>query len=234
MFIGTAGWTIPAPYKAQFPAAGTHLQRYAAKMNAVEINSSFYRPHQAKTYARWADSVPDDFRFAVKLPRAITHEKRLQDCDDLSARFLAESDGLGKKRGALLVQLPPSLVFEEKRAAGFFKTLRRAEDSWTACEPRHPSWFTAQADATLIGWGIARVAADPPRGDSGGTPGGARPPAYYRWYGSPRTYYSSYDEPILSDLAASLQPNDWCIFDNTAAFAALGNALALDRLARAA
>src|SRR6201990_2091516 len=99
MYIGTAGWSIPASYAADFPDKGTHLERYAARMNAVEINSSFYRPHQRKTYERWAAGVPEDFRFSVKLPRSITQEKRLRNYDAPLSRFLEESAGLGGKLG---------------------------------------------------------------------------------------------------------------------------------------
>src|SRR5476651_1777851 len=105
--IGTAGWSIPAQYKDEFPGAGTHLERYGARLKAVEINSSFYRSHQRKTYERWATSVPEDFRFAVKLPRSITQNQRLKDCDDLLTRFVEGSAGLGAKLGVMLVQLPP-------------------------------------------------------------------------------------------------------------------------------
>ena len=75
--VGCAGWSVPRATWPEFPDAGTHLQRYAARFNAVEINSSFYRPHQTATYARWAASVPDPFRFSVKLPKTITHQQRL-------------------------------------------------------------------------------------------------------------------------------------------------------------
>ncbi len=63
---------------AAFPVHGSHLERYAAALNAVEINSSFYRPHRLATYERWAASVPEEFQFAVKIPKAITHEQRLK------------------------------------------------------------------------------------------------------------------------------------------------------------
>ena len=81
--VGCAGWSLPRVAWPEFPAAGTHLQRYAVHLNAVEINSSFYRPHQPATYARWAASVPESFRFSVKLPKTITHQQRLRDCDAL-------------------------------------------------------------------------------------------------------------------------------------------------------
>ena len=80
------------------------------RFNAVEINSSFYRPHQAGAYARWAASVPAGFRFSVKLPKAIAHEQSLRDCAPL---------------GCLLVQLPPSLAFDAPTAQGFLAALRQ-------------------------------------------------------------------------------------------------------------
>jgi len=230
MFIGTAGWSIPSQYIGSFPTDGSHLERYGAVLNAVEINSSFYRPHQRKTYERWAASVPKDFRFAIKVPRSITHDQRLADCEDLLARFLEEVGGLGKKLGVLLVQLPPRLIYDATSVAGFFRRLHKSK-ALLACEPRHPSWLTDKADAALSSLNVARVAADPPRGASDGMPGGWRGFAYWRLHGSPKIYYSDYSATKLKTVAAGLQKNDWCIFDNTAAFAALGNALTVGTLA---
>src|SRR5689334_1508643 len=95
--IGTAGWSIPKQHAAPFPSEGTHLERYSAIFNAVEINSSFYRPHRTATYERWAASVPEDFRFAVKVPKSVTHVRRLKDTDDLLNQFVSEVGGLGPK-----------------------------------------------------------------------------------------------------------------------------------------
>ena len=95
-FIGTAGWSIPALHSPSFAAVGSHLARYAAVMNAVEINSSFHRPHMPKTYERWRALVGPEFRFSVKLPKTITHELRLKGCKDLISRFFDESAGLGR------------------------------------------------------------------------------------------------------------------------------------------
>jgi uncharacterized protein YecE (DUF72 family) len=229
--IGTAGWSIPATYRSRFPDSGSQLEKYAARLTAVEINSSFYRPHRRTTYERWAASVPAGFRFAVKLPRAITQERGLQDYDDLLDRFLAEVGGLGDKLGVLLVQLPPKLAYDEAVAVAFFRDLIRAGIA-IACEPRHPSWFTPGADDTLRQLGVARVAADPPRAPCDGQPGGNRRLAYWRLHGSPRIYYSDYGEDALARLVGQLQESDWCIFDNTAAYHALGNALRLQDLTR--
>src|SRR4051794_26120937 len=97
--VGTAAWTIPAAHRAGFPEGASQLARYAGRFPAVEINSCFYRPHRPATYERWAASVPDAFRFAVKMPREITHERRLADAAGPLERFLAEAGALGDKLG---------------------------------------------------------------------------------------------------------------------------------------
>src|SRR4029078_10043559 len=88
--IATAAWSIPKEHAAPFPTTGSHLERYGAIFNAVEINSSFYRPHRRATYERWAASVPAEFRLAVKVPKAVTHERRLEDAGDRLDHFLSE------------------------------------------------------------------------------------------------------------------------------------------------
>lgn len=238
-FIGTAGWSLDSRYAARFPASGSHLQRYSRSLNAAEINSSFHRPHRASTYERWAASVPEDFRFSAKVPKAITHERRLAGCEDLLDAFVAESGGLGTKLGCLLVQLPPSLAFEETIIRGFFGALSRRTQAPVACEPRHASWFTEGADRALAELQVARVAADPPRAAGADEPGGSSRLVYYRLHGSPRMYYSDYGDEMLARLAARLASSArsglaaWCIFDNTMSAAATGNALALQDLLQA-
>ncbi|MFV3326810.1 DUF72 domain-containing protein [Pseudomonas sp. NY15372] len=165
LFIGCAGWSLSRAYAEAFAQVGSHLQRYAVRLGAVEINSAFYRPHKPQTYARWAASVPDHFRFSVKVPKTITHEQRLHACDALLEAFLEQSGQLGERLGCLLVQLPPSLQYDPHVARRFFEAVRR------------------------------------------------------RYAG----------QRLAAQLRASCEANvtTWCIFDNTAAGAALGNALAL-------
>jgi uncharacterized protein YecE (DUF72 family) len=231
--VGTAGWTIPGPDRARFAEVGSQLERYATRFAAVEINSSFHRPHRPTTYARWAASVPESLRFSVKLPRLITHELRLQGVDAALDAFLAEAGCLGGRLGCLLVQLPPSLELVEESATAFFQALRARAAVPLACEPRHPSWFSAAADDLLAGVGVARVAADPARVPAAAEPGGARVLCYVRLHGSPRMYYSSYSPEYLDALANTLEREAaagrevWCVFDNTAHGAATGNALDL-------
>jgi uncharacterized protein YecE (DUF72 family) len=231
--IGTAGWNVPSLYLDRVPRGGSHLERYARQLNAVEINSSFYRPHRRATYQRWAQSVPDEFRFSVKMPKAITHEAGLADCGAQLDRFVDEVTGLGEKLGVLLVQLPPKSAFKKRVAHGFFRDLHARIDTDVVLEPRHASWFAPGIDDWLAERGIARAAADPAPAAGADKPGGRKALAYYRWHGSPRIYYSDYDAAALASLQQRLKRGRardvWCIFDNTAAGAALGNALELKR-----
>jgi len=237
--IGCAGWALSSADKPTFPTAGSHLERYAQVFDAVEINSSFYRPHRPATYRRWAQSVPEHFRFAVKLARSITHAGRLQVPAAELSDFLDPVQELGEKLGPVLIQLPPSLAYSAAIALRFFTDFRRAYPGFACIEPRHASWFTADVDAVLREHAIARVAADPALQTEAALPGGDASLRYLRLHGSPRMYYSTYDTAFLHATAKRLQAfrqehaQAWCIFDNTAHGAAIPNALALrDLLAR--
>lgn len=232
--IGTAGWSVPRAVTEYFPIEGSGLLRYAARFAAAEINTSFYRPHRPQTYARWAQTTPEGFRFAVKAPKAITHEARLAEAGERLAKFRAEASALGDKLGPLLVQLPPSLVFDAAVAERFLADLRALWPEAVACEPRHVSWFEPAAEALLAAYRVARVAADPARHPLAGKPGGWRELTYWRLHGSPQMYRSSYDAGFLEWLANELRAGPaaetWCIFDNTTSGAAAANALALQNL----
>lgn len=234
IFIGCAGWSLGREHWPAFPEEGSHLQRYAARLTCVEINSSFYRPHRRSTYERWADSVPEGFRFSVKMPKQISHERRLLDCDEELDEFLAQCSGLADRLGCLLLQLPPSLAFEAVSAEAFFSALRQRFDGDVVLEPRHESWVAAES--LLIAYRIAQAVVDPSRISSDSSAVGWQGTRYWRLHGSPRIYHSAYDDSYLESLASALHAADaqgaatWCIFDNTASGAALGNALALTAL----
>ena len=233
LFAGTAGWSLPRAEQPRFPGDGTHLERYARVLHGAEINASFYRSLRPELYAKWAAAVPADFRFAVKVPKSVTHELRLLDCEELLAGFLDEVAALGDKLGPLLVQLPPSLEYDASLAGAFFEVLRALYEGPVALEPRHATWFTADANALLVEYAIARVAADPARVPEAAVPGGACELAYFRLHGSPRVYWSRYDAAWIDALAQEVTEvmrtarEVWCIFDNTASSSALPNALEL-------
>lgn len=228
--IGTAGWNIPRASAQEFPETGSGLQRYATRFRAAEINVTFYRLPRPQTLSRWTAEVPDGFSFAVKVPKAITHERRLVGTAELLEAFLSGIRHLGAKLGPLLIQLPPSLAYDTS-ASGFFGLLRARHEGPVVCEPRHVSWFGDEPSALMLEHRISRVAADPARHPEGEVPGGWPGLVYFRLHGSPRMYFSAYGTSRLTALAQQLlssgAPEVWCIFDNTASGAALQDALEL-------
>jgi uncharacterized protein YecE (DUF72 family) len=231
--IGTAGWSIRSEHREAFPPAGSHLERYAARFNAVEINSSFYRPHRRATYERWAQSVGDDFRFSVKLPKTISHARFADGLESEIERFANEVTGLGKKLGIVLVQFPPSCAYDEAGATRLFSSLAESLPCRLACEPRHISWFEDAPDTVLAQLEVARVAADPAISPHASRPGGWPCTRYHRLHGAPKIYYSDYEPAALEAIADTLRAEasgglaPWCIFDNTALGFATTNALAV-------
>ena len=242
LLVGTAGWTVPKQHLALFRvttegARPSHLERYASRLGCVEINSSFHRPHRRTTWERWAATTPASFFFAVKAPKAITHTAKLVNTGGALLEFFDSVRGLGDKLGPVLVQLPPKLVFDESVAQEFFSTLREVYSGAVALEPRHPSWFSLPVDQLLRSFEVARVAADPPKGSElAAKPGGWSGLSYWRLHGTPRTYYSDYDEHWLHTFAKrhqlleadSSRKETWVIFDNTALGHATANAVWLE------
>ena len=230
--IGCAGWNIPKRSSALFGLGASHLERYSRTFNSCEINSSFYRPHQQKTWERWASSVPAEFRFSVKAARTITHEAKLSCNSGVLSAFLQQVAFLHDNLGPVLIQLPPSLEFDFRRASRFLSMLRENYSGDVVWEPRHRSWFVDRVNDLLKDYHIARVAADPACVPAAGLPGGLPSLAYFRLHGAPRRYYSAYSANFLTKLSAQLvnlatRARVWCIFDNTASGSAIQNALAL-------
>lgn len=184
------------------------------------------------TYERWAASVGDDFLFSVKLPKTISHARRGEDAEADIERFANEIAGLGGKLGVVLVQFPPSRVFQRCEVETLFASLSSNLPCPLACEPRHASWFAPPAETLLADLHVARVAADPPPADGAEAPGGWPGLRYHRLHGAPRIYYSRYEPHAIDILRDNLEDGAhaadvWCIFDNTAMGAATGNALEL-------
>ena len=245
--VGTAGWNVPKPSRPLFnpPPDGkklSHLELYATRLRCVEINSSFHRPHRRATWERWAATTPEHFRFAVKAPKTITHTAKLRSTGPALLEFFNAVQDLASKLGPVLIQLPPKLEYDEGVAHEFFTTLRELHPGAVVLEPRHATWFTAPADRLLRTFEIARAAADPPKGsDLAAQPGGWPGLSYWRLHGTPRTYYSIYEEPWLHTFAEQLKSLEsrseaketWVIFDNTALGHATPNAIQLEDTLRA-
>lgn len=235
--IGTAGWAVPHEIAPATATVQSGLERYAQHYDAVEINSTFYRLPLARTVERWRELTPAHFRFTVKVPQAITHERALLGGRVELRNFCRLLDGFGPKLGALLVQLPPSLAFDAGAAGRFFAALNAMREAPVVVEPRHATWFSARAEALLRRHGVERVAVDPARHPGAAEPTFTGPISYFRWHGSPRMYFSAYGPERIATLSARIREltrahpgrNVYCIFDNTGGGAAPVNALELRR-----
>jgi uncharacterized protein YecE (DUF72 family) len=230
--IGTAGWANPGDQRRLRQPGVSHLEHYSSRFNSVEINSSFYRQHERATYERWAAATGRDFRFSVKIPRSISHDRKLRGCKRELESFLGTVCGLGAKLAVLLLQLPPTAEWDPEVSKKFFRLLRERTDVAIVCEPRHRTWAGARVERLFQDFKIALVSADPARlPRSWELPAGIQ---YHRLHGSPRVYWSSYTPGYLQALAAritadrAILPEVWCIFDNTAAGAAWSNAEVLN------
>lgn len=235
-YVGCAGWAIRSEYSRSFPSTGTHLERYAREFSAVEINSSFYGPHRGATYARWAKSTPDAFRFAVKAPKSITHDSRLRGVEDRLASFLDEVSNLETKLGPLLFQFPRGFIFDQRVFEAAFEFLRNRFGGAVTYEPRDPSWLQPAALERAKCFALSLVHADPPGTASFPISLDDSDLLYFRLHGSPHMYYSRYSAERLAGVAERIRSATnrgvatWCIFDNTASGEALRNAFELKEL----
>jgi uncharacterized protein YecE (DUF72 family) len=160
-WIGTSGYNYPewrgSFYPEKFPAAKM-LEYYAARFNTVEVNYTFYRMPTAKQLAGWAAVAPETFRFTLKAPRRITHDSKLQHCEDTVAAFCAVASTLGSRLGVLLFQLPPTFRRNVAVLEQFLSCL--PPRTRAAFEFRHESWHDDQVYETLRRRNLALCVAD--------------------------------------------------------------------------
>jgi len=221
--IATAAWSIPKVVADRFATEGSGITRYASVFNGVEVNSTFYRRHKPATFTRWAESVPDDFRFSIKMPREITHMRAMSDICMPFSDLIDDVSALGDKLGPLLCQLPPSLVFNACVMERAFEVMRAQYSGPIVIEVRHKSWAETEALSLLDHYSIDRVLADPVR--VWPVESFAHPARYIRLHGKPRVYYSSYTHEEIKAFSRLMGHDSWCVFDNTASGAAIENAL---------
>ncbi len=158
-WVGTSGWVYPHWRGVFYPPkvpSNRWLNFYIAEFPTVEINFSFYRLPQEKTFASWNRRVPDDFRFAVKASRFITHVQRLKESAEALQRFLEGARLLEEKLGPVLFQLPPGFHRTEEnwqRLEAFLPLL--PGDLQHVFEFRHASWFLPETYDLLRGYNAA-------------------------------------------------------------------------------
>jgi uncharacterized protein YecE (DUF72 family) len=161
VLTGTSGYSYKEWKGLFYPedlAADGMLRYYAERLSAVEINNTFYRMPKAEILSRWAEQVPDRFRFALKASQQITHRQRLKESADAVAYFFRVAATLGDRLGPVLFQLPPNFKKDLPRLGAFLEVLPPASRS--AFEFRHESWFSDDVFDALKTRGCALCVAE--------------------------------------------------------------------------
>lgn len=161
IIVGTSGWQYRDWRSTFYPTELPNrqwLEYYAQRFVTVEINNTFYRLPPRSTFTGWRERTPDDFEFAVKMSRYLTHVRRLHNPAQPVSRFLEAAGGLGRKLGPVLLQLPPTLPADvDALDAALSRLAGRVR---VAVEPRHPSWWDDRVRQTLDRHGAALCWAD--------------------------------------------------------------------------
>jgi uncharacterized protein YecE (DUF72 family) len=162
--IGTSGYNYPEWKGRFYPeslAAAKMLPFYAAAFPTVEINYTFYRMPTEKLVTGWSAQVPADFRFSLKAPKRITHDRRLKECASLLQAFCGAAGSLGPQLGVLLFQLGPAFRADLEVFDRFLEDV--PPGARAAFEFRHPSWFDDAVFARLRARNLALCIADAER-----------------------------------------------------------------------
>jgi uncharacterized protein YecE (DUF72 family) len=202
VLVGTSGFSYPAWRGTFYPEKlpeSKMLAHYATRMGAVEINNTFYRMPTPEALARWAAETPDGFRFALKSPRRITHDRRLNDVSSAVERLDQAARTLGDKLGPILFQLPPNLKKDLPRLDDFLAALPPGLRA--AMEFRHPSWFEDDVYACLRARGAALCIAEAEEL--------ATPPIATATWGYLRLRRQDYDSAGLAVWAERIQNQSW-------------------------
>ncbi|KQR95658.1 histidine kinase [Chryseobacterium sp. Leaf180] len=228
-YIGCSGFYNPAWKGSFYPADAKNLDfltLYSQQLNAVEINSTFYRKPTVKTLERWKSETPDDFKFFIKIPKAITHINRLVDSKNSVDGFCSYiSENLGEKLAGFLYQFPPSFKNTEETRELIGKNI--ANDFLNVIEFRHETWFDEEAFKFLAKLKLVFSGTSFP-GKIPDTLIANHPKIlYYRLHGNPFLYKSEYTEEFLVNLAENLIKSNrksFIFFNNTWGTSAIKNA----------
>ncbi len=236
LFIGTSGWNYKV-WKDTFYEGVKQkewLQHYATRFNTVEVNATFYRLLKESTVEGWGEKTPDDFSFAVKGSRYITHTKKLKPDPDSVARQRDNMAPIKEKTAAVIWQLPGSLNSDPERLENFGSQLKDWPGVDHALEFRDESWFTRETADLLNKLNLGNCISDAgkwPRWDE--VTGSL---AYFRLHGKPETYQSKYSDEELENWAGWFRElldhgrTVYVYFDNTDDGAAVENALKLQEM----
>jgi len=237
-YIGTSGWNYKTWRNSFY---GQRPQRQwlafcAQQFTAIEVNGTFYRLQPKSTFAKWRDETPDEFAFAIKGHRYVTHNKKLLDVEEAIIRCRDPALALGDRLVAVVWQLPASLKKDIVRLEKFVKDLRHWDSTRHAIEFRHKTWFDDEVAECLTRHSIAVCMSDAP--DFPMWQAVTTNVVYVRLHGHTRKYASSYSRASLAKWAARVrcwlaQNRDVHVyFDNDAEAAAPRNALTLLEMLR--
>jgi len=231
--IGTSGWMYNHWQRIFYPdkwPKSKWLEYYAGQFDTVELNASFYRLPNPKTFKGWKERTPDNFLWSVKASKFITHIRRLKDPAEPLSRLYNSITGLGEKLGVILFQLPPSLSFDEKVFIDFCESLD--PNFRYALEIRHPSWINSRVSAVLSEFNMALCISD----TAGRYPSSEAITAdfvYIRLHGPRSLYASEYSEEELRVWAEKVidwNKNAFIYFDNDFKGHAIKNARRLKEI----
>jgi len=233
--IGTSGWSYKHWRGTFYPEnikVKDHFQYYQERFNTVEINNTFYHLPKKETFTKWKTQVTDDFVYIIKASRYITHMKKLHDPEESASLFLGHAKLLGKKLGAILFQLPPTMKADVELLEKFIAQLPKVHRY--VFEFRHASWYDAAVFRILEKNNCAFCIYEL---DGHQSPVIATADfVYIRLHGPGKKYQGSYSDAALKSWAALCK--DWVeskdvflYFDNDEKGYAAFNALKLKELA---
>jgi uncharacterized protein YecE (DUF72 family) len=198
--VGCSGWEYKHWkgdfYPAELPKA-QWFEAYARQFDTVEINNSFYRLPEARTFARWAERAPVNFVYAVKASRFLTHMKKLKDPEEPVERLFSRMKPLHARLGPVLYQLPPNFKVDRGRLEHFLQVLPAGIRH--VVEFRDPSWYAADVTELLERYGVARCLHD--MKGSATTRERVGPFVYVRFHGAAGTYTGGYPQDRLERWA---------------------------------
>ena len=232
-FIGTSGYVYPHWKESFYPPEIPQrlwLQYYADRFNTVELNSTFYRQPSEKAVTNWRDSSPENFVFAVKASRFITHIKRLKDAEDSITRMDVIAEKFENKLGPVLFQLPPNFKRDDDRLEGFLKLLSSEYDH--AIEFRNDSWHDYDVYKILRRYNVGFCIFDMPELTTPITT--TADFAYVRFHGKKALYGSFYSDTELSRWADDIKTLNvkrlYAYFNNDVGAYAIINASTLKKM----
>ncbi len=206
-YSGTSGLILPVPNKLHYPEEFKEKSRlcyYSSLMDSIEINSSFYKIPMASTVKKWAEDVPEAFRFTFKLFKGITHVPHLGFDSDEIGSFMEVISGAAEKKGCILVQFPPSVRignFSQLSQLMFALREHDPDHEWKiALEFRHASLYVDEVMELLEEYNLGMVIHDKGMG-AGPSAGPDSSFRYLRFHGPGGNYKGSYAEEVLSEYA---------------------------------